>query len=145
MTVRNWFWPMTAGVYAALVAAASLAPSAGHGAHWHDPLDSPTQNALHAPAYAALVVLVGIAAGKKRRLGLKRLAVIGLACVAYGIALEWGQALVPGRAASVSDAMHNLLGVAVGLAATALLDVRSRRRAHLAGAGKPTPAGKSTE
>jgi len=142
MRVRAWFWPATACLYAALVAGVSLAPSAGSGPHWHDPLDSPTQNALHAPIYAVLVVLVGIATGRKAPLGPRRLVVIGLGCLAYGASLELGQALSPGRSASLVDVLLNLLGVTAGLAVLAVLDARRRRAA---GGGKRTPAKESTE
>jgi len=117
-------WAATA-VYAALLAGASVLPSGPDVLGGWDTAITPTlQNALHVPAYAGLAALTGLAVG---RLSLGRLAFIVLACFAFGILLEHAQTYVPGRTGSVSDALHNLAGAAIGCLA---IVVWSRVRGH---------------
>lgn len=60
-----------------------------------------------------------------------QIVILSLLMVAYGIALEFGQAYVPGRTFDAADAIANALGGAAGcLCALALLERLFGRRAR---------------
>ncbi len=104
-------WAVTAA-YAILLAIGSLLPSGSDVLGGWDAAISPTlQNALHAPAYTGLVILGSLAWGRP---SLGRLALIALACVALGALLEFAQAWIPGRTASLTDGLANTGGAVVG-------------------------------
>lgn len=125
---QRWLGWLVAA-YAGLLAALSLLPSGGDGPQWDDEVSSLTQNALHVPAYTALALLVWLAASPRRRVGVGRLALVGVACLAYGGALELAQSWVPGRMASGRDALLNLAGVVLGMLAAVAWQVRAARQA----------------
>lgn len=64
----------------------------------------------HLIAYLCLALAGGIAFPDRRSL-----LALGLGLVVLGAGLEFAQAIVPGRFASVGDAIANTLGVALGL------------------------------
>lgn len=69
-----------------------------------------SDKARHLSAYLCLALAGGIAFPGRRSL-----LVVGLGLVAMGIGLEFIQAFIPGRMASVGDAAANTAGVALGL------------------------------
>ena len=75
----------------------------------------------HAAAYAILCV-IGVVSYPRRRT--RWTLPIGL--VACGIALELLQSFVPGREASVADAIANTFGVVIGFAASMLIRKATR-------------------
>ena len=116
MKRRNWklVWLIAVG-YALLLAAVSLLPSGtGPLSGWDTAISPTLQNALHVPAYAALVVLIARALGRPTPL---QLGLAALACCAFGGLLECAQAAIPGRFGSVTDMLLNGLGAVVGLVA----------------------------
>ena len=101
--------------YALLLAAASLLPPSSRGLGRSQQLITPTvQNLLHVPAYAGLTVLM-IASTRGGHVGLGGLTLVALAAVAYGVLLELAQAAVPGRFASLLDALLNAAGTVLGI------------------------------
>lgn len=107
--------------YAALLALVSALPGGPSAPGAWDRLTTPTlQNALHAPAYALLALLVGAGWAEARRSG-RSLVLLSVACAAYGLALEAVQAVVPGRTASLADAAVNALGAVAGAAILLLI------------------------
>lgn len=78
----------------------------------------------HLVAYLCLALTGGAAFPGRRSM-----AALGLGLVAVGIGLECAQMFVPGRSASVGDAVANTLGVVLGLAFAHIAHVRARRSA----------------
>ncbi len=68
----------------------------------------------HALAYGVLAVSGGI--GFK---GWRSLLMVGIGLVVLGAGLELAQSLSPDRDGSITDALANFIGVAIGSAATA--------------------------
>jgi len=119
-------------VYACALGAASLLPSGSHVlGRWDAAISTTTQNLLHVPAYAGLVVLVAIATGLSRTVRPWRLLAIAGVCLGYGLLLEVAQAAIPGRVGSATDALLNAVGVAAGVALVAVWRLL-RRRAKIA-------------
>jgi hypothetical protein len=86
------------------------------GFSWDGWISSSVQNAAHVPAYAILILLA-LAGVTKRCPGRLRTLILAIAvCMAYGVLLEALQGFVPGRTASVSDGLSNVVGVALGAA-----------------------------
>lgn len=111
---RRWA-KIVAVVYAAGLVTASVLPPAAEGEGGWDTVVSPdVQNALHVPAYAALVILSAAALSANRSRAVRFVAV-ALGCVALGAALEWVQAYIPGRFGSLTDGLMNVAGVALGV------------------------------
>ncbi len=81
----------------------------------------------HFVMYAVMAALVYRAAGGE---SLRRAALVAVACGALGGMLEIVQAFVPGRGATIGDALANLLGAAT--ASAAWLGLLRRRRASAA-------------
>jgi len=114
--------------YASALAIASLLPSGtGSLRGWDSAISPGIQNLLHVPAYAVLFVLASLAAASAGRRGLRTLIWVGLACCAFGAALEAAQAAIPGRMGSPLDALLNVAGVAGGALATLLWRTSFRR------------------
>ena len=73
------------------------------------------QNALHVPAYAVLagawrwVLCAWLRSSNAQTFGAWTIA------VAYGVFDEWHQSFVPGRVASLTDILFNVIGVALGI------------------------------
>ena len=85
--------------YAFVLAIATLLPSGtGPLQGWDAALSPNSQNLLHVPAYALLFVFVAACALPGR--GPWTFLLVGLACAAFGAALEVAQATVPGRMGS---------------------------------------------
>lgn len=109
---RQWF---ATAAYAALLAAGSLLPSgSGPLRGWDTAITPSVQNALHVPMYGVLVMLVLAALARWTPVSVGAAAAV---CCTYGGLLECAQAAIPGRTASVSDAVLNAAGVGVGLLA----------------------------
>ena len=82
---------------------------------WESPgvrLDSGADKLVHGGLY--LVFGLTLAWGKWRSPARARSAVLILVGVAYGLLDEWHQTLVPGRDASLGDAVADALGVLLG-------------------------------
>lgn len=82
---------------------------------WDSPgfsLDSGLDKVVHGGLY--LVLGFTLAWGKWRTAARARSAVLILVGVAYGLADEWHQTLVPGRDASLGDAVADAFGVLLG-------------------------------
>lgn len=106
-------------LYVAALAVLSLLPPAepGDKSGWDAALSPEMQNALHVPAYTVLFLLV-IAWVTAHRWSMILLAATSGACVAYGLILEWLQAVaIPGRIGSLGDTLLNVAGVVVGVIA----------------------------
>lgn len=134
---RQWF---ATAAYAALLAVGSLLPSgASAPLQWDAALTPSVQNALHLPAYAVLAVLVAAVRLRARPGGAAATVICGAICAAYGTALELAQALIPGRTASLGDALANLAGVAVGVLAVTGWQRLRLHRASGGREGSPSP------
>jgi VanZ family protein len=124
---RPW---LLLGLYALLLAAASLYPS-GMGLDPRlDALDRSLtpglQNLLHVPAYA---VLAGLLTAAAPRLATWPMLLPAAAIAAgYGAALELAQAAIPNRTGSVADMLLNAAGATAGAAAVAIAAARGPRR-----------------
>jgi VanZ family protein len=102
--------------YTVLLAAASLMPSgSGPLKGWDDQIAPTTQDALHAPAYAGLVMLWVPAWSSIRRMRPGAIVVIALLCAVFGAAMELAQLRIPGRTCSLSDGLVNVGGAALGM------------------------------
>ena len=136
---RKTYWTL-ACLYGALLSAGSLLPSGPDAPGGWDQSITPTaQNAMHAPAYAVLVILLVLAMkspGRHAGPGLTLLA--GAGCCTYGILLEYLQTIVPGRTGSASDALLNLAGVVVGLGLMAAVRL-IRRQGRVPDASQAAP------
>ncbi len=124
---RKSYWTLTC-LYVGLLTAGSLLPSGPDApGGWDKSITPSLQNAMHAPAYSVLIILLVMAMkppGQPAGPGLAMLA--GTGCCAYGVLLEYLQTIVPGRTGSASDALLNLAGVAAGLGL--IIAVRLMRR-----------------
>jgi len=118
VTARRWW--MVAGFYMAGLFALSSIPDDGGGPGSRILFPPPgVQNLLHVPVYAGLAWVLAQALRGRRHAPLLAAAI----AVAYGALDEVHQMLVPGRTASVTDALLNALGA--GLVA-AWLTLRRR-------------------
>ena len=122
------------GLYALLLAVGSLLPSGGALGGWDRSIEPTVQNAMHVPAYTGLAVLAMLWLVPPGRPLLPRAIWIALGCTAYGLALEAGQAFIPGRTGGASDALLNAAGAAIGIVVHAVASRRLRPR-------PPVPAG----
>ena len=143
LTVTGWLRARAAPLallvaVSAAVAVGSLTPMSLHSAHTASAARRVVNNLLHVPAYGALTLawawaLRAVAGLSPARRG--AMVASGIAML-YGVAMEVCQVSVPGRTASVGDALLNAVGV--GAAAGALLLLAGRRaeprRGHLTGA-----------
>lgn len=113
----------------AAVAVGSLMPVSKHSALAATELRRTVNNLLHVPAYAVLTLAWAWALCAVAGVATARAALAG-SCAAffYGVIMELGQLSVPGRTASVGDAMLNAAGAVAAAGALALL---ARRRAGL--------------
>ena len=82
----------------------------------------------HVVAYAALALAGGIAFGGSRSL---MILVAGLSLL--GVGLELVQAFVPGRSASGYDGVANVIGIALGSAATKSINTIMKKRLGILG------------
>jgi hypothetical protein len=73
------------------------------------------QNALHVPAYAALSWAWSWTLGAWLRVPAGRAAAACAIASAYGVFDEWHQSFVPGRYASLTDVVLNVLGALLGI------------------------------
>lgn len=104
-----------AGSYILLLSVASLLPSGtGMLGGWDTTISPSLQNLLHIPAYTVLVILVVPALGPSFKTGLANMAWVLLGCCVFGVALEFAQAAIPGRTASLTDVLLNAAGVIIG-------------------------------
>ncbi len=111
------WWAVTAA-YGLALATASVLPSGEDAPGGWDKAISPSlQNALHVPAYAGLAWLACAAWSRSGGMHLRQVLAVFVAAVVFGVALEFAQAGIPGRTASAWDAVLNVAGAAVGLAA----------------------------
>ena len=109
---------LLAGTYTGVLAVFSLLPSqSGPLDGWDSSIQPSVQNLLHVPAYMVLTGLVLLAAGPGQLVAKRLSLMLAGACVVFGALLEGLQAIIPGRSASLSDGVLNVLGVLVGLAA----------------------------
>lgn len=104
---------------ALLLLLVSVLPSDPHAKEgsiwaWDRRITPQAQNTLHVPAYAALAGLGVWAWWRPGRRAAGRAAITFLAASAYGALLECAQAIIPGRYGSVSDALLNVIGAALG-------------------------------
>ena len=122
----------------AAVAVGSLTPVSAHSAIAASAARRAVNNLLHLPVYAALTlawawalsVLAGVPAVRRGAVAAGAIAVL------YGVAMELCQLAVPGRTASVGDALLNASGAGAAAGALVLL-ARGRVRppgGHLTGA-----------
>lgn len=129
MTGTRRVWTRLAlAAYVAALALVSLLPSGSQAPGGWDASISPgLQNLLHVPAYTALVLLAAWAVPAARRGPV--LALLAVACCAYGVALEFAQGYIPGRTGTATDALLNAAGAVLGLLAFWAVGRRSRARA----------------
>ena len=106
---------LTGGYILALTAGSLLPGGADAPAGWDSRITPTLQNALHAPAYAGLVILCGLAWSRAHRLGARSMLVLAAACIAFGGLMESAQMAVPGRTCSLMDALLNAVGVGIGV------------------------------
>jgi len=100
-------------VYALLLTVVSLLPSGGALGGWDEDISPSLQNLLHVPAYALLVVLAA-AWDSSHSAGAGRIVLISLICWVFAMVLEVAQSWIPGRSASLADALFNSIGALVG-------------------------------
>lgn len=123
-------WILLAIAYMALLFALSSVPDEGEGSLGRRILfPSPAlQNLLHVPAYALLTWL-WFRALRKREWSVRPAALTGAAvAVVYGALDEFHQYFVPGRFASITDALFNAAGAGVVVGCVLALDRRRRMR-----------------
>lgn len=100
-------WWIAAGLYMAGLFALSSIPDRKTDRGIEAYFPAPTvQNALHVPAYAGLSYLMWRGLRGQRRAAL----LAAVLATAYGVTDEIHQMFVPGRTASVTDALANALG-----------------------------------
>lgn len=80
------------------------------GTQEHSAFQQMAYNAIHVPAYAVFAYLWVCTLGKTNN---QTLFWVFFISVSYGILMEIGQSFIPGREASLSDAMLNALGAGV--------------------------------
>jgi VanZ family protein len=117
-------WRAAAGIALAAVVVLSLGPRVSPWSGFIDRIG-------HAAAYALLTILVLLAHARVGAGGRGRLSrmVLALGLATFGVAMEFGQAMVH-RDAAVWDGLADALGVAIGLGAHSLLRaIHDRRRA----------------
>ncbi len=107
-------WITTWAYILALVAATLLPSGTDTFGGWDLAVTPALQNVLHVPAYALLAILVFLALSTSGQLSGRDIFWIGLACFACSLLLEFLQAVIPGRVASLTDALLNLCGIVVG-------------------------------
>jgi len=128
--LTRWFRLAWAGC-GVLLLLVSVMPSDPHAEQgiwaWDKRITPQTQNTLHVPAYAVLAAL-GVWA-RWRNGGIAGWAAVsfGLAS-AYGALLECAQAIIPGRCGSLSDALLNVLGAALGTALAVIVGKRMLKK-----------------
>ncbi len=130
----KWSIWITAWAYILALVAATILPSGTNTfGGWDLAVTPALQNVLHVPAYALLAILVFLALSTSHTLGGREILWIGLACCAFGLLLEFLQAAIPGRMASLTDALLNLCGIVVGCLALMCWPriVRTRTCRHL--------------
>ena len=109
---------LLAGTYAGGLAVLSLLPSqSGPLDGWDSSIEPSVQNLLHVPAYVVLTGLVLLSAGSGQFVAKRAPLLLAGTCVVFGALLEGVQTIIPGRSASLSDGVLNVLGVLGGLAA----------------------------
>ena len=111
---KRAIWILTCVYILALVAATVLPSGTDTFGGWDLAFTPALQNILHVPAYALLAILVSLSLSRSHKLGGWRILWIGLACYALSCLLEFLQAAIPGRIASLTDTLLNLCGVVVG-------------------------------
>lgn len=79
------------------------------------------QNALHVPAYAALVWAWWWGLEDWIEASAIRFVIGFMIALVFGIFDEWHQSFVPGRYASLTDVVLNIAGALAGIALTALV------------------------
>ena len=103
-------------LFVLLLAVVSLMPVGAPGSGEKGDAVSPiVQNSLHVPAYMVLSVLAIGCLSVPGRSRWSRVLPVAVACTGYGAILELAQAFIPGRFASVPDALLNAVGVILGL------------------------------
>ena len=102
--------------YTLLLLATSLIPMDGNiqGLRFIIDLKPTVQNLLHIPAYALLTVLGLGLTGTDKTNRSKRIGLVLLLVIGFGILNEAVQMLVPGRYAGVMDLGLNTVGVLIG-------------------------------
>ena len=114
-TFPKWLIRVATWAYILALVAATLLPSGTDAlGGWDLVLTPALQNVLHVPAYALLAILVFLALSISRQLGGRKILWIGLTCFACGLLLEFLQAVIPGRIASLTDTLLNLCGIIIG-------------------------------
>lgn len=88
---------------------------------------------LHLPAYAMLAFLWCLALRIWPMSGWLRLALGFVIAVGFGVVVEWHQIGIPGRVASVSDALLNATGALVAVALYTVAERYFQRRGRIAG------------
>jgi VanZ family protein len=97
---------------------------------WQDGLAvAPSDKLLHFSAYLGLAMLLAMALGTFRRLGLREYVAVGIVTAVLGALDEWTQ-LLPGvnRNAEIMDWVADATGAACGLAIMALVIARLERK-----------------
>ena len=107
-------WIATCAYILALVAVTVLPSGTDTFGGWDLAFTPALQNVLHVPAYALLTILLFLALSRSRKLGRWAILWIGLTCCAFSWLLEFLQMAIPGRTASLTDALLNLCGIIVG-------------------------------
>jgi len=111
---KRTMWIITA-LYALALVMVSVLPS-GKGVlyGWDQGIKPSVQDALHVPAYAVLVVLASMAWLLPHNAGYGRVLAVAMICCVFGAVLEAAQVWIPGRGASLTDALLNVAGALVG-------------------------------
>jgi len=97
----------------ALIHYFSSLPGTPHGGGPVAAIPGWLHNLAHVPAYALLAASWCVALGAPR--GRRRVLLIGLLTVGYGVLDEWHQSFVPGRECSAGDLLRDTLGAAMGI------------------------------
>jgi len=135
---RPWIWCLPAALAATAfwLSSRSALPL---------PLPHPRDGFAHALEYAALAYALDLA-WRRTWTGTpvyRRHLLVFLLVALFGLSDEWHQAFVPGREANLGDWLADLLGAALGLAASGLPWLRTRRLAGLSWrrgeAARPAP------
>jgi len=98
------------------------------------PLVTAFFNAMHVPLFGAVAFCSYKALSKGRELSIPAMVVASVASLAYAVFDEWHQSFVPGRNASLSDVIVDVIGAGLMLLAivcwTIFRDRRSRTPAE---------------